>query len=386
MTSKSVTRSETAGPLVEAGKTQQASKALLAHIQKEVKEKATKSEKKDLLADEDGSLDEVPIWLQFSTKRHIVDSGRKLRPVRLTVPFPLDTDTQKSICVIVAEPQRWYKNLVASDEFPAELRPRISRIIDVAKLKAKFKSYESVRALYNQHDIFLGDARIINRCPAILGKTFYKSQKKRLIPIKIEERRPKVDGKRTKPTKGQGAVNSCNAAQFASEIERAVGSALLNLAPSTNTMVRVGWADWTADKICANAEEVIKSVVGQHIPRNNLRSIYIKGPETVALPLYLTDELWVDKEKDIVGDDSEEAQKLLKGEKPNIGKKRKSLEGTVEDTEPAPKKSKKAEPAPKQGKKAVKPESNDDKLDKEIAERKAALKKQKKAAKKALDV
>jgi ribosome biogenesis protein UTP30 len=99
----------------------------------------------------------------------------------------------------------------------------------------------------------------------------------------------------------------------------------------------------------------------------------------VALPIYLTDELWVDKEKDIVGDDSEGAKALLPGEKANIGKKRKSLEGTAQEAEPVSKKSKKSKPA--------KPaESDGAKLDKEIAERKAALKKQKKAAKKALDV
>ncbi|KAI1330869.1 electron transfer flavoprotein alpha-subunit [Xylariaceae sp. FL0255] len=378
MTSKSVTRSDTALPLVEAEKTLQASQALLTHIQKETKNRAENSEKKDLLADGNGSMEDIPIWLLFGTKRHAVESGRNLRPTKITVPFPLETDTQKSICIIVAQPQRWYKNLVASDEFPSELRGRVSRIIDIAKLKAKFKSYEAVRALYQQHDIFLGDARIINRCPGILGKVFYKSQKKRLIPIQIEQRRPKVDGKKVKPT--QGTVNSCTAVQFAGEIERAIGSALLNLAPSTNTTVRIGWADWTADKISANTNKVIEAVVGKHIPKNNLRSIYIKGPDTVALPLYLTDELWVDKEKDIVDDDSAEAKALLQGEKANIGKKRKAMGSTSEEAGPDAKKSKKAK------KPAKVLESNDAKLDKEIAERKAALKKQKKAAKKALDV
>lgn len=98
------------------------------------------------------------------------------------------------------------------------------------------------------------------------------------------------------------------------------------------------------------------------------------------MPLYLTDELWVDQEKDIIGDDSEQAKALLQGEKANIGKKRKSLDGAVEaDEAPISKKSKKSKPA-------LKPKSNDDNLDKEIADRKAVLKKQKKAAKKALDV
>lgn len=103
------------------------------------------------------------------------------------------------------------------------------------------------------------------------------------------------------------------------------------------------------------------------------------------MPIYLTDELWVDKEKDVIGDDSEAAKALLAGEKANIGKKRKSLEGAAGETEPTAKKSKKSKKS-KKTEPAEVPESNDVKLDKEIAGRKAALKKQKKAAKEALDV
>jgi ribosome biogenesis protein UTP30 len=102
----------------------------------------------------------------------------------------------------------------------------------------------------------------------------------------------------------------------------------------------------------------------------------------VALPIYLTDELWVDKEKDIVGDEEAKALK----EKANVGKKRKSLEGAAEteEAETISKKSRKVKSA-KVAKVAKAPESNDTNLDAEIAERKAALKKQKKAAKKAVE-
>jgi ribosome biogenesis protein UTP30 len=145
--------------------------------------------------------------------------------------------------------------------------------------------------------------------------------------------------------------------------------------------VKIGYASWKAEDLAANADRVASVMVNKLVPggRKIVRSIYLKGPETVALPIYLTDELWVDKEKDVVGDESEKAKALLAGEKANVGKKRKSLEGAVEEAEPAPKKSKKSKPVKL-------PESNDDKLDEEIAARKTALKKQKKAAKKALDV
>ncbi|KAI8628227.1 electron transfer flavoprotein alpha-subunit [Xylariaceae sp. FL1651] len=376
-TSKSVTRSDTVASLLEPEKTLEASRALLAHLKSESSKKAANSEKKSLLVDDDeGSTGEIPVWLSVTTKRHLVDS-KDLKPTKIPVPFPLETDSQKSICLIVADPQRLWKNMIASDEFPIEVRKRVSRIIDLGKLKKKFTSYESQRALYAEHDIFLGDTRIINRLPGILGKTFYKNQKKRPVPIEIQQRIPKVQGKRVK---NPDAVNACTPIQLAGEIERAVGAAILNLSASTNHAVKIGYASWKAEELAANVERVVIFMV-KKLPGGwkNVRSIYIKGPETVALPIYLTDELWVDKDKDIVADDSEQAKALLLGEKANIGKKRKSLESTTEEAVPATKKSKKSKPAKT-------PDSNDAKLDKEIADRKAALKKQKKAAKKALDV
>ncbi|KAI1271951.1 electron transfer flavoprotein alpha-subunit [Xylaria sp. FL0933] len=381
MASSQVTlRSDSAASLLEPEKTLRASKALVAHLKSEAEKKAATAEKKELLADDDdvGSLGETPVFVTFTTKRHLTES-RNLKPTKIPTPFPIETDPEKGICLIVADPQRHYKNLVADPDFPEDLRKNVSRVIDFGKLKKKYSAYENQRALYAEHDIFLGDTRIINRLPGLLGKTFYKSQKKRPIPIEIQARIPKSAGKRVKPAKGE--VNSCTAIQLAGEIKRAVAAALVHLTPSTNHAVKIGYASWKPEELAANADKVVSVMVNKLIPggRKNVRSIYVKGPETVALPIYLTDELWVDKEKDIVGDDSEAAKALLAGEKANIGKKRKSLESTAGETEPAPKKSKKT-------KSTKVPESNDDKLDKEIADRKAALKKQKKAAKKAQDV
>ncbi|XDG09332.1 hypothetical protein ABKA04_008947 [Annulohypoxylon sp. FPYF3050] len=389
--SKSVTlRSETAVSLVDPDQSLKASKALLAHMKKASKEKAANAEKKNLLADpedEEGSK-ETPIWLTLTTKRHISDS-RKLKPSKIVLPHSLNTDPELGICLITAEPQRHYKNLVAAADFPEDLRKRVSRVIDIAKLKAKFKTFEAQRKLLAEHDVFLGDSRIINRLPAVLGRTFYKSMAKRPIPVEIEARVPKVDGKRVKRSKDADTPNACSAVQLAGEIERAVGAALVSLSPSVNTAVRVGNASWTAEQIAENVDVVAKTLVEKFVPGKwkNVKSIYVKGPETTALPIWLTDELWLE-EKDVVPDAEAEAKAIAAAEKPNIGKKRKSLEGqTEEEAEPVAKKAKKTKGAKGDKAKAEKlPESNDTKLDKDIAERKAALKKQKKAAKKALEV
>ncbi len=293
--------------------------------------------------------------------------------------------------------------------------------------------------------MFLGDERIINRLPKTLGKNFYKSTAKRPIPVVFAKRQRKADGKPAKKAKKtEGAEDDTNArspAEIAAEIQKAVDAALVSLTPSTNTSVRVGSAGMKASRLSANISAVVEALRAKKIiKQGNLKAVYLKGPETIALPVWHTDELWLES-KDVLPDGSAEAMALQenKKEKANVGRKRKAVsEGEADETkqpdvrpakkakkakklresndneldeEPTgrqakPKKQKKAakqlsedndnelddetadrEAKPKKQKKAAKalPESNDNKLDQEIADRKARLKKQKHAAKKALE-
>jgi ribosome biogenesis protein UTP30 len=194
-----------------------------------------------------------------------------------------------------------------------------------------------------------------------------------------------VDGKRPKRKAEGGAVNAATPAQIAKEVEKAVGSALVNLSPTTNTAVRIGYSGWTAEQIAENVEAVVESLVGKWVPQRwrNVRGIYIKGPETAALPIWLTDELWLDN-KDVISNEEAAAVAVARKEKANIGKKRKSI---GQSEEPKEEEEEVEEPQKKKSKKVKKdlPDGDDDKLNKQIADRKAKLKKQKAAAKKALD-
>ncbi|KAH7159715.1 ribosomal protein L1p/L10e family-domain-containing protein [Dactylonectria estremocensis] len=358
---------------ISPDQTLKASKALLAHIKKAAKQKSDESTKRNLLEDEDEGV-ETPIWLTLTTKRHIADKAR-LQPGKIALPHSLNTNESTTICLITAEPQRAYKDIVASEEFPAELGKRITRVIDFGKLKAKFGQYEAQRKLFSEHDIFLGDDRIINRLPKVLGKTFFKTTQKRPIPVMLQAKAPKVDGKRVKRTKTEGTVNAGTPADIAKEVEKALSSALVSLAPTTNTAIRVGYASWTPEQVAANVEAVASALVEKWVPQKwrNMKSIYIKGPESTALPIWLTDELWLD-DKDVIAED-EETKAIKAAEKANIGKKRKSLDGKEEVESPAPK---------KKSKKQV-PQGDDEKLDKQIADRKSRLRKQKVVAKKSMD-
>ncbi|KAI9152153.1 LOW QUALITY PROTEIN: CIC1 Adaptor [Paramyrothecium foliicola] len=368
---------------IDPDQTLKASKALLAHIKKASQQQADESSKRNLLEDDEEAVAQ-PVWLNLTTKRHIADKAR-LQPGKIALPHSLNTDESTTICLITADPQRAYKDIVASDEFPAELKKRITRVVDYSHIKSKFSQYDAQRKLFSEHDIFLGDDRIINRLPKVLGKTFYKTTQKRPVPVVLQPRQAKgTDGKKMKRTKTEGAVNAATAAQIAKEVEKAIGSALVSLAPTTNTAVKIGWSDWTAEQIAENVDAVVTALIGKWIPQKwrNVKGIYIKGPETAALPIWLTEELWVD-EKDVIADsEATEAKALKNAEKANIGKKRKNIEPAEEEAaaeSPAPKKKAKKQQQQQQT------EGDDDKLDKQIAERKAKLRKQKAAAKKAMD-
>jgi len=330
-----------------------------------------KSNKRNLLAatedGEDTELDETIVWLNLTTKKHIVDQKR-LKPAKISLPHPLNTSATNTICLITADPQRTYKDIVASPAFPAELRSRITRVIGVQKIKAKFHQYEAQRQLLAEHDIFLADDRIITRLPSLLGKTFYKSAAKRPIPINIQAPAPRTEGKRVARAKGDSAVKEAISPQkLAAEIEKTLTAALVALSASTLTSVRVGHAGWSADKLAENIKALAEELITRFVTKKwrGVRAIHIKGPETTALPIWLADELWTD-EADIL-EDGAEGMKAI--EVPNVGKKRKAVEAAEEEP--------KIEKKVKTAKTLQLPESNDNNLDKEIALRKEMLKKQK---------
>ncbi|KAK6441086.1 proteasome-interacting protein cic1 [Oleoguttula sp. CCFEE 5521] len=310
-------------------------KALIRKLQSPL-ENPTAASKTSLLADTDtqDATDAAPVWLVLTTKTHITDKKR-LKPGKIALPHPyllpttLSTDAPREplrICLITADPQREYKDLVAAPAFPAELGKQISRVIGTEKLKAKFSSFEAKRKLLSEHDVFLADDRIITLLPTLLGKVFYKATSKRLVPISLEGKRKSVDAetglKRVKLADGGKKVEKLplQAKDMAAEIQRALQAALVHLAPSTTTAVKIGIATQTPEQLQANLTAVVDGLAGKYIPQGwkNIRAIHLKGPDTVALPIWMADQLWLDETQIL----SDERMAAIEGGK---GKKRKRI-------------------------------------------------------------
>ena len=213
------------------------------------------------------------------------------------MPHPLFAPPSVRVCLITADPQRAFKDVVADEAFPASLRVCVTRVISISKLRTKYKAYESRRQLQREHDVFLVDDRVFPMLPGVLGKAFYKTSAKRPIPISTSGSR----GKKAPPN--ESGTSSSRAEALASVILRALSSAPLNLAPSTSTAIRVARASWAEEKVTDNVLAVVDGMTAKHVPQGwkSMRSLHIKGPKTTGLPLWLADQLWVD-EADVVED------------------------------------------------------------------------------------
>lgn len=365
----------------------------MKHIKSEAKRKESESTTKNLLtttedvSDEDVQPgDDEPIWLTLTTKKHIVDKKR-LKPGKIPVPHSLHASPMTTICLITADPQRAFKDAIAHASFPTALFKRITRVIGLKKLSERYKSFESRRQLLREHDVFLADDRIITRLPQILGKTFYKGSKKP-IPVSLEAYKPKDEsGKRKKPEKsgedGNKRVMVAQPQQVGREIERTLSTAQVYLSPAATTSVRVGLASFTPQQLAENIEAVVGGLVEKFVTKKwrNVRAVHIKGPNTMALPVWLADELWVD-EADVLGD--KEAVKAIEAGKQK-GTKRKGREGEDEQgkgddqIEGADMKAIKA----KKAKKAKTTEATDADMSKEMGLRREKLRAQKAEAREA---
>ena len=322
---------------MDTAQTLRAATALLRKIQTDKAARDPTMEKHSLLADADDNdvEEDVPIWLVLTTKKHVTDKER-LKPGKIFLPHPiLDTsDSNLRICLVTADPQRTYKELIQHPSFPLDVAKKIGRVIGITKLKAKYKSFESRRQLLSEYDVFIADDRIITYLPKVLGKVFYNRGTKRPVPISLEGKRQNFDeqgNKRRKLSEGGSKVvkSEVKPGDVAKEIERTLSSALVHLAPSTTTAVKVGRASMEPQQVQENVETVTQGLVERYVPQKwkNLRAVHIKGPETAALPIWLAEELWED-EKDVL-----EEPLAIKETKKNKKRKRGALADAAAENE-----------------------------------------------------
>jgi ribosome biogenesis protein UTP30 len=237
-----------------------------------------------------------------------------------TVPHPLYSSPETRICLITADPPadspKAYKNLISSSDFPADLAPKITRVVRFSKLSKKYRAYEARRALFAEFDVFLADQRIIHLVPAALGSVFYKSTTKRPIPVALTgkalwgQREKKDPLARLKPKRkvaGGGPVEIGSPADVGADIEKALSTLAINLSPSPSTSIKVAYTGWPAEWIAENVDAAVRRVVARYVPGGwkGVKAMHLKGPSTAALPIWMAEQLW--RDESMVLDEGEKA-------------------------------------------------------------------------------
>ena len=347
----------------------------------EAQKKEAASKTKNLLISDNSSEDVLstevePIWLVLTTKRFMTDQKR-LKPRKISLPHSLHASPNTTICLITPEPQRQFKDAIAHPSFPASLSKRIIKVISIKKLQAKHRSFESRRQLRDSYDLFLADDRIVTYLAKCLGKSFYNTTAKRPIPVSLKASKPKEKKNAILPSikirKESSDTKSIAAPPLlAKEIERTLSTAQINLSPSTTTAVRVGLASHMPEQLAANIEAVMASLAGELVGWKNVRAVHVKGPNTMALPIWLAEELWVDEgmvleDEEAVEAKTKAAQKGKRKRKLIEGKANGEVDGEVDgENGPAD------EPKQKKAKKL-----KDEDLSREMKERREKLRQQK---------
>lgn len=322
---------------------ERAAKGLVAHMKKHAQEKEDKADKKNLAADDDDAADQDhAIFLTVTTKQQVHDTSR-LKPTKLYVPAEpkslwIVTDMSSPlphpiigndvrICIFTKDPQRAYKDLIyESGDFPESLRAKVARVIGVDKLKKKWKTFETKRQLLAEYDVFMVDDRVTKIVAEALGKTFYSTKSKRPIPIKLTAGAYIDKSKKDDKKKQESVVGT--PAGVAKEIEAALGATYVSMSASTNTSIKVGKLSMSPQQLKENVQAVVEKLVEKHIEHKwrNVRGLYIKGPTTKALPIWVQDEMWIDEDRVL---DESPKREITEGNKK--GEKRKKWEEWEEE-------------------------------------------------------
>ncbi|PKU65131.1 ribosomal L1 domain-containing protein 1-like [Dendrobium catenatum] len=197
------------------------------------------------------------LYLHLSVRRF--PSTSRLNPYRIPLPHslhPLDP-SRTSLCLIaddsLAETAR---STAAAEKLPFD------SVIPLSELRTDYVPFESRRRLCDSYDIFFAERRIITLLPRFIGNYFFKKKK---IPLAVNISRP----------------------GWPEAVRQACRSTLLFLSSGTGIGMKVGRVSMDREEIIDNLMAAIEGAVN-HVPKKwaNIRCMYIKAVQSVALPIY----------------------------------------------------------------------------------------------------
>ena len=291
---------------VTAEQVLKASRALLKFL--ETQSASAPPKKPNLFDDEVGETGShgiygsEQVWLVVTTLKNLADK-KDLKPKAIKIPYPLLNPETTSALLLVKDPQRAYKDILLPSS------PTVRKVLSLVKLRAKFKTYETLRQLRDTHDLILADERITPSLRTALGSSFLRTTTKIPIPVRIAK-------KNGKPA-GQEAIEK--------EVKKAVEATYIHLTHTNSTNVRVGLVKHSAEQLVENVLAVIEHMITEKkcvkAGWKGVRGVYIKSGQSTALPLYLAPRLY-DQDKDVITAEQRKEEKEVSAEKKKANEER----------------------------------------------------------------
>lgn len=140
----------------------------------------------------------------------------------------------------------------------------VKTVLPMRQLRVEYDQFELKRRLLTQHDFIMVDTRVLNHVSHVLGKMFFKKHNM-LVPVKINEKDIKKN------------------------IDKGLRTVMLRLSEGQTSTILVGHTAMPKNLVKENIMALVKQFK-EKFPggERNIRSLSIKLPLSLSIPIYLT--------------------------------------------------------------------------------------------------
>ncbi|PFH54048.1 hypothetical protein AMATHDRAFT_45069 [Amanita thiersii Skay4041] len=212
------------------------------------------------------------VWLNVTVKRMPNDS--KIKPIRIPVVHPIVDPRTSPVCLITKDPQREYKDLLEKHNIKF-----ISRVVGIAKLKGKFRSFEARRMLLKENGLFLADDRVIPLLPKLLGAKWFEA-KKQPVPVNLARKDLKKELER--------AISSTYMNQNRGTCMYVITNYCITTYESLSySAIKIGRLSHSPAQLLDNLKEALPAII--HYIKDgweNVQNLHVKTNSSMSLPIW----------------------------------------------------------------------------------------------------
>lgn len=243
------------------------------------------------------------IFLTINTTTALIRQ-KDYTPRVIPLTHKLDKLENKSVLLVTKDPSTPYRHALTEKNSPTE--DVFNQIYTLTKLKKMTSNDKKLITLFKEFDIIVADHRVHKFLPEILGANFYVKNKK--IPFVVQMAPPDPNAKLVKVKKSHKLKDERCEPKYIKGQMNSIAKNTYCILPANGTFmsIKVGYTDWTTDKIVENVNDVLKFFMESKYPSGGLiknkkmiESINIKTSDSISLPIFKAKHEQQDEESDL---------------------------------------------------------------------------------------